>query len=176
MEIFDDDIMLRTDIGIEYAADLMKIMNERNLNLYIASRSFPINYSKEDAIAFIRRNREVFGQRFAIDFFIFIGNELAGVVTLDDIDYENKSAHIGYILGKKYRNHGYMTRSVSIVIDYGNKTLKLHRIYTSVIEFNKRSLSVLLNNGFYIEGISRDSFLYNGRFYSMIRVARIFNY
>ncbi len=176
MEISCDNIKLKTDINIEYADALSEIMNERDLDLYIASHSFPVRYTRDDAIAFIRRNKEMFGKKFAIDFFIFINDDIAGVVTLDDIDYENKNAHIGYILGKRYRNHGYMTSAVSNAINYGHKTLKLHRIYTSVIEFNIKSLKVLLNNGFYIEGISKDSFFYNERFYSMFMMARVFNY
>lgn len=44
--------------------------------------------------------------------------ELMGCVDVVAITDEGKTAHIGYVLGRRFWGHGYMTEAVSAVIEY----------------------------------------------------------
>ena len=69
--------------------------NYRNLGAH----TFPSPYRKEDAINFFTMNRKDGKNYFTMDFLIFAGDKLAGVIGLKDINYIDRNAHIGYWIG-----------------------------------------------------------------------------
>ncbi len=89
--------------------------------------------------------------------------EVIGVVGLFDIDQRNKSTEIGYWLGLKYRGMGVATEAVSLTVKYCFETLKLHRVYAHVFIGNTASERLLLNLGFKLEGLERESRRRRGR-------------
>ncbi len=74
-------------------------------------------------------------------------------------------AEIGYDLSPAFWGQGYMTEVMRTVITYGFEQMELHRIEALVYIENNRSMQLLKKNGFKEEGILRDYFCLNGRFY-----------
>lgn len=62
----------------------------------------------------------------------------------------NGAGHIGYGVSKKYRNKGYATKGLALVLEEAKK-LGVEEAYMSVNKNNPHSLKVQLNNHAYID-------------------------
>lgn len=92
-----------------------------------------------------------------------------GEVVLNEIDEENRSADFRIAMkGKAYFGKGYGSEATRLIVDYGFKTLKLHRIELEVFDFNPRAQHVYEKAGFMKEGIKRDVLFWEGKYQSAI--------
>ena len=80
---------------------------------------------------FIRRNRENHAGKTRLLMGIWLGESLAGVVTYDYIDWDNRAALIGFWLGKSFEGKGIMTRTCSALLDLAFDELGLNRVEIS---------------------------------------------
>jgi len=135
----------------------------------------PYPYTKKDAQDWINRNLKLkrLKNRNEINFVIDINNEVAGSVSFNKIDKNNKNAEIGCWLAKKYWNKGIMTGAVKQMIKYGFKKLKLKRIYAYIFPFNKASQRMTEKAGFQLEGKLRKHVIKNEKFYDDLLYAKI---
>ncbi len=133
---------------------------------------FPHPYTIDDAINWI----EIATAEALLDlnWAIVIEGEAAGGIGLDPgTDIYRYSAEIGYWLGEKYWGKGIMTKAVSLITDYGLSELGLHRIFTSVYQWNPGSMRVLEKNGYTLEGVQRKSVYKNGQIIDSSMYSRI---
>lgn len=92
-------------------------------------------------------------------------------ITKDDIDFvfqhfsDSKVTQYLYDLAAPYWGQGYMKEALKVVIEYGFTQMKLNRIDALVAIENDRSSNLLKSLGFKQEGILRDYFYLNGKFY-----------
>lgn len=92
-----------------------------------------------------------------------------GEVVLNDIDFENRSANFRIALNSSNNfGKGYGSEATRLVIDYGFRTLNLHRIELEVYDFNPRAQHVYEKVGFVKEGVRRDVLLWDGKWQSAI--------
>ncbi|MBK7893683.1 MAG: GNAT family protein [Candidatus Promineifilaceae bacterium] len=92
-----------------------------------------------------------------------------GEVVLNDIDWTNRSASFRIALAsEKLFGQGYGTEATRLIVDFGFRTLKLHRIELEVYDFNPRAQHVYEKVGFVREGVRRDALLWNGRYQNAI--------
>ena len=104
--------------------------------------------------------------RFAIDTAdgIHIGS-----ISLRRKDGTGKTAEYGIVIGdKRYWGQGYGTEAGKLLIDYGFKKLKLHRIYLRYIAFNIRGGKSYKKIGFKHEGRLRQHTFRNGYWHDEI--------
>lgn len=167
-------IDLSNDLDIKYAPTIADLANDIDVIRNVGGHGFHFPYREEDALNFFTMNRDEGKRFFAIDFLIFFNGSPAGIIGLSDIDYTDRKCHVGYWIGKKYWGKGIASEALSMITDFAHGEISMHRIYTGVLEFNSASMKVLLKNGYWVEGIERDSFFMDGRFWNMIRFARIF--
>lgn len=168
-------VSLSNDLREEYAGRIAELANDFDVMKNVAAHSFPHPYRKEDALAYFEMNRENGSEVFAMDFIIFANEEPVGIIGLKDINYADMNAHIGYWIGREYWNNGYASDALKTVSEFVKNEMKLKRLHTGVLDYNTASLKVLLKNGFSIEGYERDSFKFEGKYYSSFRLARIFD-
>ena len=72
----------------------------------------------------------------------------------------HRNAELYYRLNaEEYRNLGYMSEILPIVLRYGFNEMSLHRIEAKVAEDNAPSLKLLLKNSFKMEGRHREDYL-----------------
>lgn len=89
-----------------------------------------------------------------------------GACSLEGISKVHKRASFGIIIGdKKYWDRGLGSEAARIIIDYGFKKLKLHRITLDVYAYNPRAIKVYKRLGFKAEGIKREHAFWRGKFY-----------
>ena len=134
-------------------------------------------YSKIDAVKFIRKSWRKIKNKKCYDFGIILkqDNKITGGISLgvDNIDWKNKNAEISYWIGKKYWRKGLTSEAVKLILKFGFKQLKLHRIYGYASEDNIASQKVFKKSGFKLEGILKDKFYYdkkwhNGLIYALL--------
>lgn len=80
---------------------------------------------------------------------------------------------IGYDLVRRAWGHGFASEAVAAIVEFGHRTMQLHRIDALVIAGNAASASVLGKCGFAREGVLRDYAAFNGRYRDMEMFAHI---
>lgn len=99
-EFLDNNVFITNNFDINSLHDFVEMANENDLGFNLMSHSFPYPYTEEDALFFIDQEREMGGEIFSLDLYIYFNGRIAGVIGLKDIDYLNNRAHIGYWIGK----------------------------------------------------------------------------
>ena len=103
---------------------------------------------------------------FAID---TIDGTHIGSVALRHITSPHRHASYGIMIGdKKYWGQGYGTEAGKLIIDYGFRKLKLHRIYLYVIAYNIRGQKSYEKIGFKVEGRFREHLLVDGQYHDRV--------
>lgn len=92
-----------------------------------------------------------------------------GAISLESIQKRNKNASFGIIIGdKNYWSKGYGEEASRLILEYGFKQLKLHRVELDVYSYNTRAIGLYKKLGFKKEAVRREHNFYNGKFYDTI--------
>lgn len=92
-----------------------------------------------------------------------------GFVALFGIEWNNQCGKIAIGIGDpNFRNKGYGTDALQLILRYGFCELNLHRIGLDVISYNKRAIHAYEKVGFQVEGTMRESVLRDGQKYDRI--------
>ncbi len=93
-----------------------------------------------------------------------------GNITLHQIDWRNRHAEIGIFIGnKKARGKGHATQAISLMVEHAFSKLNLRKLYTGMIKGNEASKKVFEKVGFKVEGVLREHFYLNGKYYDSYR-------
>jgi RimJ/RimL family protein N-acetyltransferase len=92
-------------------------------------------------------------------FAIVLNEDMVGVGELNIRDFTNRNGEISYIVNPDYWGKGIATNVAKLLIDFGFKELKLHRIYATCDPRNIGSLTVLEKVGMTKEGKIREHLL-----------------
>lgn len=95
---------------------------------------------------------------------IMVDDQVAGLVGMNQINWENKNAELGYWLGSSFTRRGIMTKATRAIIDYAFNELNLNRLEIRAAFSNKASRGVAEKLNFVQEGIIRDAEWINDRF------------
>lgn len=123
-------------------------------------------YSRLSTESYIKNidNNNMKNQVFAIE-----ANDigLVGTLSLTDMDWKNKSATIGIMLGNiDTRGKGYALDAIMTIVRYAFKELGLNRIGAEIIDYNTRSIDFTIKKcGLQIEGRRAESIYRNGRYH-----------
>jgi [ribosomal protein S5]-alanine N-acetyltransferase len=91
---------------------------------------------------------------------------------LHSIDYVNRNAEFGIMLGESDQwGKGYAPEAGQLIVNYGFKQLAMHRIYLNVYSHNNRAKRAYEKLGFVHEGIMRESYFRDGRYYDSLIMA-----
>ena len=96
-------------------------------------------------------------------------NKMIGTVSLEKINWHNRTATLGIFIGDKdFRNKGYGTEAIKLILEYGFKYLNLYNIKLDLMEFNARALKCYEKCGFKEYGRRRKCEYLNGKYYDII--------
>lgn len=96
-------------------------------------------------------------------------DKLIGNCGLDKIDHIDRIAEIGIFIGEEeYRNNGYGTEAIKLLLDYGFNYLNLNNIMLRVFSFNERAINCYKKVGFKEIGKRRKCIYTNGKYYDEI--------
>ena len=96
-------------------------------------------------------------------------NKMIGTVSLEKINHINRRATLGIFIGDKdYRNNGYGTEAIRLILEYGFKYLNLNNIELKLMDFNERALACYKKCGFKEYGRRRKDNFIDGKYYDTI--------
>ena len=101
---------------------------------------------------------------FAID---SVKEELVGCCGLTYIDWKNGNAEISLYIGKEDgEEKTWAIEAMNILLRYGFKDLRLHRLYASAFEYNEKNLELAKECKFKSEGKHMDSRYFDGKYHN----------
>ncbi len=127
--------------------------------------NIPYPYKLADAKKFIIKQKINRKKGSDLVYFIFDKNnsDLIGGIGLHHLDKKNHKAELGYWLTPQRWGEGLTSEAVSLLVDYGFKSLALVRIYAVCFSVNLASKKVLEKNGFIFEGVELKSLYKDGK-------------
>lgn len=79
-----------------------------------------------------------------------------GTIDIFNFDPFHSRAGLGILIAnEKYRRKGYASMSLTCIIDYCFKKLKLHQLYCNILENNCESIDLFKKQGFVQTGIKK---------------------
>ena len=141
------------------AKDIQENLNDLEVSKWLLVVPYP--YTLKDAKKWIKLNKKKWKKRNKenYDFGIELKdeNKIIGVISLNKINKEQRTAKVGYWLGQKYWRKGFGSEALKEVLDFAFKKLKLRRIEAGVFKGNPSSGKLLEKFGAKLEGIKRKS-------------------
>jgi len=100
------------------------------------------------------------------------GDRLIGGTGLHDIDYRNRDASFGIIMGvPSEQGKGHGTEATRLIVRHAFETLNLNRVWLQVYEDNLRGIRAYEKAGFRKEGVLRQDVFRAGRYWDTIVMA-----
>ncbi len=150
----------RSDISL-----FLKWYNDPEVIQYISVYLPMTEIAEEDWIKELATTRAKSDVVFVIEAIDSNLTKPIGNCGLHRIDHREQVAGFGIAIGEKdYWGKGYGTEAAQLLIEYGFKSLNLHRISSSALAFNDRSIRMHKKIGFREEGCLRQRRFKNGFF------------
>lgn len=93
-----------------------------------------------------------------------------GLIGIKEINKNNKSGSLYIVIGEKdYWGKGIGYEAEMLAIHYCFKHLGLHRVTTGILENNPKSITIINKIGFLHDGIFRDEYFADNRYYNLHR-------
>ncbi len=153
------------------AKELATNINNKKIAKWTANIPYP--YYLSDAKEFISKQKKCIKKGTDLVYLITAkqSKKIIGAIGLHKIDKKNKKAELGYWLVPEMWGQGITTAAVGLLVAYGFKNIKLHRIYACCVAVNIGSKKVLEKNGFNFEGLEKHSVFRFGVWYDLLRYA-----
>jgi len=167
MNIIGTKIVLRAIEKVDLPL-LQKWANDPEIQYWLGGWHFPTN-SNDQEKWFNSLNVNSTNQRFVIE---TKDMGVIGSANLVDIDWKNKNAFHGMMLGDKdIRGKGYGVETVMTIMRYAFEELGLNRLDGSMIEYNEASLKMYIEKcGWKEEGRQRNWYFRKNRYWDRIMV------
>ena len=99
-----------------------------------------------------------------------------GLIDLFDFNPKHLRANIGLLIHQNYRENGYASEALNLLIDYAFSKLNLHQLACNLISDNIASIKLFEKHGFVLAGIKKEWFRLSDKWvdecsYQLIRPA-----
>lgn len=147
---------------LRYAEKLFQLIQD-NKEHFIKTMAWPEFVNEiSDSVSFIEKSKIDNQNQTALVLFPVYKSNIAGVISFNVIDRTNKTAYIGYWLGKSFQGKGIITNAIkNLIYSYSSMGLINRFVIKCVVE-NKKSNAVALRCGFTLEGVLRKAEILNG--------------
>ncbi|MEJ2130618.1 MAG: GNAT family N-acetyltransferase [Gammaproteobacteria bacterium] len=116
-----------------------------------------LNVSVGDSQAFVQNATKARLAKQSATWLIEYEGKVAGVISINDLKWQNRACEIGYWVAKEFEGRGVVSASVSALVDLAFDALALHRVEIRVAVGNARSRAIPERLGFTCEGTTRDA-------------------
>jgi RimJ/RimL family protein N-acetyltransferase len=146
-------------------------VNDPEITSYLAD-SFTFPHSLYETENFLRMMIEGRGENKGFVIAEKYSNAYLGQVDLHHMDYKNRCASLGIVIGRKERlNQGYGKEAVKLLTWFAFQSLNFNRLELDVYDFNERAYRCYLRCGFKEEGRLRQKVYRDGKFRDVIQMA-----
>jgi len=148
-------------------------INDQDTTLFMGSGRFPLNAEDiRDYISSYSSSKD----GMILGIFLKKASRHIGNITLHQIDWRNRNAEIGILIGdKKSRGRSYGTEAIYLIARHAFNKLNLRKLYTGMVKGNEVSKRVFEKVGFKVEGILREHFYLNGKYLDCYRMGLLRN-
>ncbi|PRR81188.1 GNAT family N-acetyltransferase [Clostridium vincentii] len=163
----DGELVYLKKLDVEYAEEYWNIVNNCSTEAIVFTGTQQI-FNKSDTEKYLE---DISQDRSRIDFLILSkeSNKILGEVVINDIYRNNRSANLRIVINKKEDfNKGYGSEAIILALIYGFGMINLHRVELEAFSFNTRAIHVYEKIGFKKEGIRRDGWFFNNKYYDMV--------
>ncbi len=102
-------------------------------------------------------------------------NNSIGIIDLFEFDPLHKRIGLGILLDSKYREKGYASKSIKMVIDYCFIVLEINQIWCNIDADNIKSIKLFKNLGFKQNGVLQNWKILNGKFKDVLFLQKFKN-
>ena len=113
--------------------------------------------TREGTLEFIRASRRQEADNRGFQAGIVDGDAIAGVIGFSRLDWENRSASVGYWLAETSQGQGIATDATRALVEYAFEVWGLNRVEIRAGTENHRSQRVAQRLGFVTEGVAREA-------------------
>jgi diamine N-acetyltransferase len=86
-----------------------------------------------------------------------------GSIDLFDFDPFHKRAGVGILIDEAYRQRGFASEALHLLIEYCFSTLNLHQVYCNIEQSNTESIRLFTKAGFSACGLKKEWLLRDGK-------------
>ena len=145
---------------------LCRYINDPEVRCYL-SNNYPISLLAEQK--YTEKKMEMSDSEVILAICLKKGDRFIGVMGLHKIDYINRTATTGAMIGEKSEwNKGYGQEAKNLLLTYAFNTLNLRKISSAAIAANKRSIQHNIKCGYKLEGVMKKEFFKSGRYYDKV--------
>ncbi len=142
-------------LTMKYADEFFRVFNDKELSKLVSipnplKKSWVKEYIEKAMFLAEKGDRYTWGVFNKEDMFV-------GVVLLKRIDINNKTAELGYTMGRKYWKNGYTEMAARAVLNHCFKKLDLNRIEVRVFMGNPESCAFVERLNGKLEGVLREA-------------------
>ena len=99
-------------------------------------------------------------------------NRVIGEAGLLRMFHPWRTTDLTMIIGEEEaRGKGYGSEAIKLLLDYAFGNLNFHRVSIGVVGFNKKAIEFYKKAGFKEEGIQRDGYYYNHKYYDFVMMS-----
>ena len=127
---------------------------------------FMFPHSEEQTLSWLRKRLDGPNDQNSAQFIIAdkSSDKYLGQIDLQTIDWKNRSARIGIVLGVDSRNRGYGTDAIKTLVSYCFEEMNLNRIDLTVKDYNTNAIRCYEKCGFKVEGRMKKTFYFRGEY------------
>jgi RimJ/RimL family protein N-acetyltransferase len=151
-------------------AYFLKWFNDPEVIQYLGMYLPMTEMSEEKFIEELGTTRATSDALFVIEVIEGASTKPIGNCGLHRINSKDHNATFGIVIGEKdYWSKSYGTEATRLLINYGFQQLNLHRISSSAVAFNERSIKLHKKVGFREEGRLRQAMFKNGQYHDLVQ-------
>lgn len=138
-----DRLILKSPVDLVKPEDILTAINYKETLQYLSSA--PKDYSIEHAKSFLKFLSNVEDSERMLELGVFEKScgRFTGMITLENINYDDLSCELGYWISKPFTGKGIAFEGSKMLIEFAFDTLKMQRIDAFVIKEHLKSIALL---------------------------------
>lgn len=160
--MIEGDKVRLTALCLDYLPEYRRWINDPEVADFLASIGFPLSLAEERRWVENMQRSVDYATHFTI---VTKKGEPIGNIALMDINYSNRNAQLGIMIGERtFWGKGYGKDAIRAILGYAFGTMCLNKVELKLNIENKRALACYENCGFKLEGRKRKQIFYRGRY------------
>jgi diamine N-acetyltransferase len=155
-------------LSLEHLPHVMKWVNDPNVMQFFAGHQEPISDEQEQVYLW-----KILNSNTDFVFSIFDGDTYIGQCSLNNIYWPAKNARMFIVILPEFQKKGYGTRAIIELLTYAFENLQLHKIWLITRSDNRNAQGHYVKLGFDFEGILKDEYFVQYRYFDMVRMSII---
>ena len=153
MQIQGKKILLRSVVPSD--ADILYRWENDQDNWDVSDTTKP--FTRKEIEDFIVNQKDIYLDK-QLRLIVCTSEEQVGCIDLFEFDEPNRKAGIGILIAEEYRNKGYASEALSLLIKYSFETLHLNLLHCNITESNTTSTKLFQRHGFSITEMNKDKY------------------